>query len=58
MKSKLLVPMLFIAALLSSCKKDKSLDVQMPETSNSILTKTPAEQIKYAEVNLKRLQMQ
>lgn len=55
MKSKLLVPMLFIAALLSSCKKDKSLDVQMPETSNSILTKTPAEQIKYAEVNLKKI---
>jgi hypothetical protein len=53
MRSKLLFSMLLIAMFFGACKKDNSLDVQMPEAS--IVTKSAAEQVKYAEVNLKKI---
>jgi hypothetical protein len=53
MRSKVLLSMLLIAMFFGACKKDNSLDVQVPEAS--IVTKSAAEQVKYAEVNLKKI---
>jgi hypothetical protein len=53
MRTKLSFSLLLIAMLLGACKKDNSLEVQMPEAS--IMTKSALEQVKYAEVNLKKI---
>jgi hypothetical protein len=53
MRSKVLLSMLLTAMFFGACKKDNSLDVQVPEAS--IVTKSAAEQVKYAEVNLKKI---